>query len=41
MKKINPSLKTKSIVYPASKAPVTTVNKKWIPVSYRVAGAID
>jgi uncharacterized repeat protein (TIGR02543 family) len=36
MKKINPTLKTKSIVYPASKAPRTTVNKKWIPVSYRV-----
>lgn len=36
MKKINPTLITKSIVYPASKAPVTTVNKKWIPVSYRV-----
>jgi hypothetical protein len=36
MKKINPTLKTKSIVYPASKAPVTTVNKKWIPVSYRI-----
>jgi hypothetical protein len=41
MKKINPTLITKSIVYPASKAPKTTVNKKWIPVSYRVAGAID
>ena len=41
MKKINPTLKTKSIVHPASKAPKTTVNNKWIPVSYRVAGAID
>jgi multidrug efflux pump subunit AcrA (membrane-fusion protein) len=41
MKKINPTLITKSAVYPASKAPKTTVNKKWIPVSYRVAGAID
>jgi uncharacterized repeat protein (TIGR02543 family) len=41
MKKINPILKTKSIVYPASKAPKTAVNKKWIPVSYRVAGAIN
>jgi hypothetical protein len=40
MKKINPTLKTKSIVYPASKAPKTTVNKKWIPVSYRVQGAV-
>jgi len=36
MKKINPTLITKSIVYPASKAPKTTVNKKWIPVSYRI-----
>jgi len=36
IKKINPTLKTKSIVYPASKAPKTTVNKKWIPVSYRI-----
>jgi uncharacterized repeat protein (TIGR02543 family) len=36
MKKINPTLKTKSIVYPASKAPKTAANKKWIPVSYRV-----
>jgi hypothetical protein len=41
MKKINPTLITKSAVYPVSKAPKTTVNKKWIPVSYRVAGAID
>jgi uncharacterized repeat protein (TIGR02543 family) len=41
MKKINPSLKTKSIVYPASKAPVTTVNKKWIPVSYRTESPVN
>ena len=41
MKKINPTLKTKSTVLPASKAPKTTVNKKWIPVSYRVEGAIN
>jgi titin len=41
MKKINPTLITKSIVYPASKAPVTTVNKKWIPISYRVAVGIN
>ena len=41
MKKINPTLKTKSIVYPASKAPKTTLSKKWIPVSYRVAAAIN
>jgi hypothetical protein len=41
MKKINPSLKTKSIVYPASKAPVTTVNKKWIPVSYRIESPVN
>jgi hypothetical protein len=41
MKKINPTLKTKSIVYPASKAPKTTVNKKWIPVSYRVEAAVN
>lgn len=40
MKKINPTLKTKSIVLPASKAPKTTVNKKWIPISYRVEGGI-
>ena len=41
MKKINPTLKTKSIVYSASKAPKTTVNNKWIPVSYRVAIGIN
>jgi hypothetical protein len=41
MKKINPSLKTKSIVYPASKAPVTIVNKKWIPVSYRIESPVN
>ena len=41
MKKINPTLKTKSLVYPASKAPKTTVNKKWIPVSYRVDAAVN
>lgn len=41
MKKINPTLVTKSVVYPASKAPVTTVNKKWIPVSYRVEPAVN
>jgi uncharacterized repeat protein (TIGR02543 family) len=41
IKKITPTLKTKSIVYPASKAPKTTVNKKWIPVSYRVAVGIN
>ena len=40
MKKINPTLKTKSIVHPASKAPKTTVNKKWIPVSYRVEAGV-
>ena len=41
MKKINPTLMTKSIVYPASKAPVITVNKKWIPVSYRVEAVMN
>jgi hypothetical protein len=41
MKKINPTLKTKSIVHPASKAPKPTVNKKWIPVSYRVEAAMN
>lgn len=41
MKKINPTLKTKSTVLPTSKAPKTTVNKKWIPVSYRVETAIN
>lgn len=41
MKKINPTLKTKSVVYPASKAPVTTVNKKWIPVSYRIVSPVN
>jgi uncharacterized repeat protein (TIGR02543 family) len=41
MKKINPTLMTKSIVYPASKAPVTTVNKKWIPVSYRIESPVN
>ena len=41
MKKINPTLVTKSTVLPASKAPVTTLNKKWIPVSYRVERAVN
>lgn len=41
MKKINPTLKTKSIVYPASKAPKTVVNKMWIPVSYRVESPVN
>ena len=41
MKKINPTLKTKNVVYPASKAPVTTVNKKWIPVSYRIVSPVN
>jgi hypothetical protein len=41
MKKINPTLMTKSVVYPASKAPVTTVNKKWIPVSYRIESPVN
>jgi len=41
MKKINPTLITKSIVYPASKAPKTTVNKKWIPVSYRIESPVN
>jgi hypothetical protein len=41
MKKINPTLITKSIVYPASKAPVATVNKKWIPVSYRIESPVN
>jgi uncharacterized repeat protein (TIGR02543 family) len=41
MKKINPTLITKSIVHPASKAPVTTVNKKWIPVSYRIESPVN
>jgi hypothetical protein len=41
MKKINPTLKTKSVVYPASKAPVNTVNKKWIPVSYRIVSPVN
>lgn len=41
MKKINPTLITKSIVYPASKAPKTVVNKMWIPVSYRVESPVN
>jgi uncharacterized repeat protein (TIGR02543 family) len=41
MKKIKPTLKTKSIVYPASKAPKATVNKKWIPVSYRIESPVN
>lgn len=41
MKKINPTLITKSVVYPASKAPLTTVNKKWIPVSYRIESPVN
>jgi aspartate 1-decarboxylase len=41
MKKINPTLKTKSTVLPASKTPVTSVNKKWIPVSYRVQAPVN
>jgi len=41
MKKINPTLITKSAVYPGSKAPKTVVNKMWIPVSYRVDAAVN
>ena len=41
MKKINQTLVTKSVVYPANKAPMTTVNKNWIPVSYRVETAVN
>jgi uncharacterized repeat protein (TIGR02543 family) len=41
MKKINPTLITKSIVYPGSKAPKTTPNKKWIPVSYRIESPVN
>jgi multidrug efflux pump subunit AcrA (membrane-fusion protein) len=41
MKKISPTLITKSVTYPASKAPKTMVNKMWIPVSYRVDAAVN
>jgi len=41
MKKINTTLKTKSVVYPVSKAPKTKVNKLWIPVSYRVGAGVN
>jgi hypothetical protein len=41
MKKINPTLKTKSIVYPASKAPVNLMYKNLIPISYRVEVAAN
>ena len=41
MKKINPTLMTKSIVYPFSKAPVTRASKRWIPISYRVQASFN
>ena len=41
MKKSNRALITKSVVYPGSKAPKSAVNKKWIPVSYRVQSAAN
>ena len=41
MKKINKGLKTKTTVYPISKAPKSALNKKWNPVSYRIDSPIN
>ena len=41
MKKINPTLLTKSIAYPASKAPMNLMYKNLIPISYRVEVAAN
>jgi uncharacterized repeat protein (TIGR02543 family) len=41
MKKINPTLLTKSIAYPASKAPMNPMYKNLIPISYRVEVAAN
>jgi len=38
MKKVNKSLKTSIVIYPASKAPKAAVGAKWVGVSYRIDG---
>jgi hypothetical protein len=38
MKKINKSLKTSIVIYPATKAPKAAVGAKWVGVSYRIDG---
>jgi hypothetical protein len=38
MKKINKSLKTLIVIYPATKAPKAAVGAKWVGVSYRIDG---
>lgn len=38
MKKVNKSLKTSIVIYPATKAPKAAVGAKWVGVSYRIDG---
>ncbi len=38
MKKINKSLKTSIVTYPAAKAPKAAIGAKWVGVSYRIDG---
>jgi hypothetical protein len=38
MKKVNNSLKTSIVIYPASKAPKAATGAKWVGVSYRIDG---
>ena len=38
MKKVNKSLKTSIVIYPATKAPKAALGAKWVGVSYRIDG---
>jgi chemotaxis protein histidine kinase CheA len=38
MKKVNKTLKTSIVIYPATKAPKAAVGAKWVGVSYRIDG---
>jgi chemotaxis protein histidine kinase CheA len=38
MKKVNKTLKTSIVIYPASKAPKAAAGAKWVGVSYRIDG---
>jgi hypothetical protein len=38
MKKVNKTLKTSIVIYPAKKAPKAAVGAKWVGVSYRIDG---
>ena len=41
MKKINKTLKTSIVTYPAAKAPKAATGAKWVGVSYRIDGAMN